>query len=298
MIFECGIISYLGSSENTELRKERWVMQVKQLEWLKKISVFKHIWILTMEWSADEKSEALSIDSRISCIDHPKVPCGDARNVILKDRFYKSDSDFILMLDNDCILYEEQPWHCSGPLFFDEMVKAGIEAFKGVDVIIPHTPQQAPFRHEWERNIQAYEDNLILKLVVDMKPSFMIQRNFAKYNSSEEYYDAEVPILENHQFNIILSGKGYGSYTTQNMILKEMATKAESTTIDYEGDRKASFKHWLTVIYDKWKGEGMAMKDGKVKWQDFIRRNHKIHQKKKKIVIPKETKKSQLERFF
>lgn len=277
----CGVISYLGEAE---VREQRWDMQVKQLEWLKKIDIFESIDIIAMEWTEEEIKFAKDQDERIIIIEYSKMPQGIARNKLL-ERLYESDYDWELILDNDSVLYNR---HMSGNNFFNEIVQSEELWQSAVDVIIPIEPRREPFTAEYKLNKDKVDHNFVFKLTPGMKTSFFIIRNFDKFHKVREYFDESFIMLEDYEKAVDFAFKGYGIYKCKNIVLKEYGTAVSTLPYENNGGRKIFNDKWNEIIYNKWSTKGM-MKDGdKIKSGAFIKECFKKHKKKKDVIIPKE----------
>jgi len=287
------IISYFGEGE---IREKRLEMHWKQLEWIKEIPIFESINILAMEYTEEEIQTFKDFDPRINLIHYDKkMPQGIARNILLKDNVYKSNTDWCLFLDNDSSLYNQ---HMSGINFFKELCETNMDKLKHVDIIVPIDPVQEPFTAEYMKNKTTIDNNIVLKSNPGLKTSFFVMKNFYKHHSIPMYFDERFIMLEDLELACQCAFLGYGVYKTKNMVLKEYGKGLSTLPYDENGGRKAFNDFWALEIYNKWKASGMTIKDGKAEPIKFIRKFYTSSQKPKKIIITKGNKSTPLGNFF
>lgn len=270
------IISYLGSPE---VRDKRWEMQVKQLDWLLDIDFIESINVLAMEWTPEEIEKYKDV---INIIEMDKMPQGNARNFLLA-KFYNSNYDWGLFLDNDAVLYD----HMSGADYFQELCEVPQEALKDVDVIIPIDPRQEPFTADYLRNKDSVDNNLIFKTFPGMKTSFFIIKNFPKSGKEEQYFDESFTILEDYEKAIDLYYHGYAVYKSKNMVLKEYGTNISTLPYEENGGRKKVNDKWREVIYNKWKDAGLKRDGDNIQALAFMKSCCKRNLRPLKISVPK-----------
>ena len=138
-----GVISYLP--ENDLKRRQA---RNQQHEWLKSIFPNHEIVIVAQKYKVTDYID----DNKIKYISFEQgIGPSRARNIILKE-FYDSQEDFLLLLDDDCILYD----YYDGIELLKELDEQPAK-FKGIDNIVCNNPRYLPFKKE------NYKDKNVLK---------------------------------------------------------------------------------------------------------------------------------------
>lgn len=281
MKFSVGIVSYCGEGE---IKEKRLRVHNQQLEWLSKIPIFDEIIVVAMEYNDNEYSE---IDPRIKYIKlEEKVHHCQGRDIILSNHFYNTDSDWILMLDNDAILYD----HFSAGNFFEEMKEIGMEKFQRVDCIQAIDPRQEPFSAYYQKNKDLIDNNIVLHFSPGLKGSLMLIKNFQKHHSFKAWFNPKMTYMGDLEFACNLLENGFSVYKTKNIVLKEMAISESTLPVESDGGRKIVNDKWSKIIYNEYNMNEETI----AKW---MRKKFKVNQFPLKTSIQK-AKKTSLRSFF
>ena len=138
------IVSYFGSRDKPEVRENRKRYHQEQVEWLISQGIKpEDIWVSSKDYDEDDYIKPLTY------FDRPKVDCklppALGRNDLLK-RWYQTDDDWCLVLDNDCVLDQRN----KGNIL--QWLREGND-LDSVDCFVPVNPQapgKGAFNRLWE----------------------------------------------------------------------------------------------------------------------------------------------------
>lgn len=211
------IISWLGNG--TDIRKMRHKNHLEQIQNLQKCGIQPIV--LAQEYEKDEFIEGVTY---IKSTKQPTI--ADARNVLLEE-FYKTDLDFGIFADDDCIFYEGKESYGDSWGIFDLLRNIDYDNFKEVDCFVPIVPIFTPFSKFYEENKALLASNLYFEKNSLMK-GIHFTKNLKKEYSDPIYYNNKVGFIdgtfyggEDNFFAYELISKGYGVYRCRNIIAKE-----------------------------------------------------------------------------
>lgn len=261
-----GQVSYLPRNE---LRTKRSEAARFQIEWFNKI--LPQVRIVSVAQAYDESDY---VDGVFYHEYENGIGAGPARNVILKE-FYNSDYDWLLLCDDDTVLY---PYYS-----VDEFIKEvafNPEKFENIDAISALEPEYYPYKklnYEDRANLTHYKFE---PRVLNSGSATSFIRNIKKYYGKELYYpniDANKGEgREDIEFLIEWLKQGFTWYTMQTMIRKSLCFDKSSI---FGADTKARDKilmHDLDVICERYKYDGITRDiKGKITWANFNNRFNK-----------------------
>jgi hypothetical protein len=251
--FAAYIISFFP--ENLKFRKERRDDLVTVLDWWM-TNTFVPLTLITSNWlQSDFRILGLSIDlSKLVIIDQPGQPIALNRIAAL-GRFYSSEHDWGIMLDDDAMLYDG-PQHNRGPHLFSEMISNGIAAYDGVDVFFPINPQKVGFSPIYAANPALYKAHHVFERNIDLKGSLFVVRNFKKEGKPIVELDPNFTLLgEDRQFALQAVQMGYSVMRCENIVLRELSGSSH-----FDANRTTQMKIGYTRLAHMYASCGLAMK--------------------------------------
>lgn len=272
-----GQVSYLP---NNELRTKRLEAARFQIEWLHKL--LPQVKIVSV---AQAYNEGDYVDGVFYHEYENGIGAGQARNVILKE-FYDSDYDWLLLCDDDTVLY---PYYSADEFIKD--VAFNPKKFYQVDAISALEPEYYPYKklnYEDKYNLDYYKFE---PRVLNSGSATSIIINIKKYYGKEIYYpniDANKGEgREDIEFLIAWLKAGFTWYTMQTMIRKSLCFDKSSI---FGADTKARDKilmHDLDVICERYAQDGITRDvNGKITWKNF---NNRFNHSQKILYIKRET---------
>lgn len=245
-----GIISYFPSHEPD--RSVRKKAHIQQLKWLRGLfGSEQEIHVVAQNYRDGDYVDGISYMP----YEHGIGPA-KARNVILRE-FYKTDEPFLLMLDDDCMLYD---YYDGWKLLLE--IRDNPEKFKGLDNVSASNPRYLPFK---EAN---FKDKNILTHWKFVKRPYNTGAALAVYANVKDvfFYESNDPIKErvseDVDFHIRWIQKGHKAFLCSQWQLKEMSYST-STCFTKEGrveEEKLCVRNML-------KKAGLdIIKNGKIKW--------------------------------
>ncbi len=227
------IISYFGKPEIRENRKR---FHITQLEWCNKHFNKNDISVVYQNYEKDEYNHDLVGNYIDADCSKYKLPPGPARNILL-ERFYKSDEDWAIFIDNDTILDDRN----MGTLH--ELLDLDLSTFGAINAVNPASLGVGAFTKSFEQG--SYKGfNLVDNFIFErcfLHGGFMIIKNFKKHHGVELYFDDGTRLPnsggEDNVFGIdVVTKFGLRVMQCRNIVLKELATKknAASWAIHYD----------------------------------------------------------------
>lgn len=225
-----GIISYLP--EDSAIREQRKSAHQKQLEWLRSILPDTPIYVAQRGYREEDFVDGINYISA-----DPGV--GAARNNLFRE-FYRTDEDFMLILDDDFGLYD----YYGG----DEMLREVNdypEKFMELDLINFSNPTKAGFRKPMMDNREIVEKYYTFNSIASKQVCLAIVKNFKKYYNKEYFFynepTAYSTIAEDYEFIFQLILDGLNAVTGADLIGKVFSNL--STVTDYSKKLSNSKQH-------------------------------------------------------
>lgn len=201
---------------------------------------------------------------------YDKLGVSKARNILLK-KFYDSDSDYLLLLDDDNSFYDY--YNISGLLTSLDKEPSIFTNMK-IDVMRPVEPQYEPFKKENTR--LNCDSNFVFKQAsLSNVTGLFILINFKKYYNKEFYFNEDLKVgigpdseCEIIDFEVNLMREGMNVLCCRNMIQKNSTAQTGLSTV-FEGaeDINQSFK----VMYHNTATRlGIPIESGKVKFSKVL----------------------------
>lgn len=272
-----GQVSYLP---NNELRTKRLEAARFQIEWLHKL--LPQVKIVSV---AQAYSESDYVDGVFYHEYENGIGAGPARNVILKE-FYNSDYDWLLLCDDDTVLY---PYYSADDFIKD--IAFNPEKYRQVDAVSALEPEYYPYKklnYEDKANLTHYKFE---PRVLNSGSATSIIRNVKKYYGTEVYYpnvDANKGEgREDIEFLISWLKWGFNWYTMQTMIRKSLCFDKSSIFGGDTKKRDAILMKDLDVICERYAKDGITRDvNGKITWKNF---NNRFNHSQKTLYIIRET---------
>ena len=200
-----GMISYLPPEP--ELRKKRARNLKNTFEWLDK--EFPGVEVRCV--AQNHALEDLHKDTYYYFF-REGIGAAKSRNILLKD-FYETDDDWMLLLDDDCTLYDYYGWRDLIKLLNEEPECTTLDAIGGVD------PTRSGFRWNILQKRDIFEHNFTFKR--DMKGmQFLLLRNLKKKYNKEIYFTEQEHVHEDVIFLKELQIEGFRVAASEDMIYK------------------------------------------------------------------------------
>jgi hypothetical protein len=285
MSFAAFITSFL-SIDDLELRRVRSEVVQRQINWW-----LEHTEVPVFVTSMNYEPSDYLVHPRLTYVDTLPMKANPARKLAF-ERFYESDYDFGIFMDDDAILYNKEQ-HNSGAKLFAEM-SAHIEDYKSIDVFFPVNPQKIGFNPLWDKTkpvsttvaVEALQTtNHVFKRSMDLKGSMFIVRNFRKFGMTEVYPDPEFNWQDDTKFAIECVAAGHTVLQCENIILHEISGKASNFAAN-PSDRIPHMKAGNTRIAEEFAHLGLRM-DGDSHLLDRTEFLKKTWIRPKRFVIPK-----------
>jgi hypothetical protein len=265
-----GIISYLP---NNELRAKRLQASRTQIEVLHKLFNEHKITIVAQNYADDDY---LNDDNIIYRRYSEGIGAGAARNVLLEE-FYKSDYDWLFILDDDTIFY---PYYNYEDFIYE--IESNPEKFRDVDAVSAVEPEYHPYKklnYEDKANLTHYKFE---PRDLNSGSATSILRNVKKYYDVEVYYPntdaSKGEGCEDIEFHLDWLLKGFNWYTLDTLIRKSLCFSQSSIFGTDAQARNDILAQDLAMIVGKYKDYGLRLNDrGKVVWKDFNIMHNKSH---------------------
>lgn len=261
-----GIISYLPSDVST--RSKRIQSHAKEMKRLNELYPDVDIVEINQHY---EPSDIKFFD-RIGCNGKRnyihnmsgKLGISGARNFLLK-QFYESDKDFIMLMDDDTMIY---PYYDSSRFLKDLYDNVSP---RSVGIIRPLNPVIQPFKLENYKRRDEIHDFWVLNTSMGIMPGGMIiLSNIKKYHGVEIYFDENMRSYEGEGYedlDFVFQLRRYNipSHRCSQIITNPLSN--DSSVMFAGKDRKALHLQNLKSTYDRYTDIGLEYQilNGKMK---------------------------------
>jgi hypothetical protein len=272
-----GQISYLP---NTEVRAKRLEASRFQIEFMRKLLPNERITVVAQAY---DDSECVFDDVEYIRFENG-IGAGIARNRIL-EIFYKSDYDWLLLLDDDTVFYEYYNYE----RFIHEILY-NPEKFSEIDAVSAVEPEYHPYKKlnfEDRANLTHYKFE---PRELNSGSATSIIRNIKKYYNKDWYYPqtdaSKGQGREDIEALLEWLKMGLNWYTMDTWIRKSLCFDKSSI---FGTDTKARDKllmHDLDVVCGKYSDCGLQRNiNGKITWGAF---NERYNRSKKVLYIERD----------
>lgn len=249
------IISYFGRSEIRENRKR---FHQQQLIWASNNFKKEDIYIASQAYNVDEYNHDI-VGNYVDCLfTHCSNSTGPARNVLLK-RFYESDEDYAIFVDNDSILDERN----MGSL--QELLRLDISSFGLITPVYPAQLGTGAFTKSFETGIYKgfnLKNNFVFERCL-ARGNFMIIKNFKKHHNTEIWFDdgTKTPGSggEDNIFGVdIVTKLNLKVMLCRNLVIKELATGKNSASWSFSNssnphrDMESKYKENMQTLFSEY----------------------------------------------
>ena len=265
-----GIISYFPDSEFREKRKQ---VHYEQIKWLKELyGNEQEINVVAQNYHEDDYLEGINYVKS-------EKPLGATRcRNILLEKFYDTDNDYILMLDDDTLIY---PYYKMDILMKEFQTKPE-KYIKDIDMVVANYPAYQPFKqamYDDPKNKTCYK--FIPKPhIVGM--ALMFFKNLRKYYDKKMFFNENMVLppdfqltMEDTEFGIACMIEGLKCYQVCGLITKS-PNWSISTVYTDEDKRLDINKKSIEFIIDKYKDYGIIRREyGRMDTKYFNKKYHK-----------------------
>lgn len=273
-----GIISYLP---DTEIRIKRYNTHKKQVAWLQELYPDCEIWVVAQNYREEEYLDGVNYFTYSEGIGPSK-----ARNVLL-GLLYSSEENFMLLADDDSIIY---PYY-NMEEFMRLFAQDDNGCLDGVDWVVAVDPEVRPFK----KSIFIDKSNLthfkLSRKPMGLGTSLGFIRNIRKHYGQTIYY--------NEDLNPCGGGLGYEDieFCIRWMLEKRTLYVADawikkspmwnkSTIFTDKGDRADNKKPSLKLVLEQYARFGITFKDNRLISKEF---NNSFNQTEPRMYIPRPT---------
>lgn len=257
-----GIISYFPPDEPD--RSARKKAHRQQLSWLRGLfGKDQAIHVVAQNYDEGDYAENIIYTS----FEHGIGPA-KARNVILRD-FYKTSEPFLLMLDDDCMLYD----YYDGWKLLLEM-RDNPEKFKGLGCVAASNPRYLPFKGENFKDKRVLTHWKFTKRPYNTRAPLAVYSNVKDMFFDKENNPIEKRISEDVDFHIRWIQRGYKAFICPQWQVKDMSY---STSTCFTKENR--IEEEKLCVRNMLKKAGLdIVKDGKIKWTslDSANRTDKV----------------------
>ena len=220
------IISYLGTS-NVEKRLQ---IHDRQLDWAHSQNLSPIVY--AQHYTDDQYRNNVTYIKNNGML-HRQT---EARNILL-EHFYKSDDDFAVFADNDCYLYQGSKYGYNDT-FIKTFTNIPLSNLEHIDLFTAINPKNQPFTKDFAENAKLYEDYWRFTPNYIASGLFVL-KNLKKHYDMELYFDnnfirpdRSIIACEDQDFPIQLIHKNLGTYTCNNIVMKEEGSNTSTWTVD------------------------------------------------------------------
>lgn len=263
-----GIISWLPDDEIKRVNRKEYVQ--KQHEFLTNFLKINSKDIICV--AQNYKKEDNYLDYNYIKIDEGIGP-SKARNIIL-DKFYNSDYDYLLCLDDDIIFYD---YYNIKDLIHE--IDDNSNRFYKLDMITGVYPKYYPFKKNNQEDPNILTHYTFIPREINTPGSFTIIRNINKtYNKKIFYREMDLFKFEGREdmtFLVDWLKSGLNAYTCKQLILKDFGD-GYSTLFSKDKDK---YKEEVLVCMNNFLKLHDIKRDlkGNIQWKDF----NKVYNKSK-----------------
>ena len=277
---QIGIISYLP---DTEFREKRKQVHCDQISWLRQLyGNNQEIYVVAQNYEENDY-----LDNLIYHKANKPLGGSIARNIILK-RFYESDEDYLLILDDDTMIY---PYYHMD-IMMKEFQTVPSKYLEEIDMTVASYPAYKPFKKVIFNDPQ---NKFMYKFVPKphiINMSLMFLKNLKKYYDKEIYFDEKMVLppdfeltMEDTEFGLACIVEGMKCYQAECLIAK-CPNWNTSTIYKDESKRLDKNKKSIEYIIEKYKNYGILRREyGRM---DTKRFNKAFHKAKQILYIPRE----------
>lgn len=269
-----GIISWLPDDETKRIDRKSYIQ--KQYEFL---TTFLQIDAKDIICVAQNYKDEDYLDYNYIKIDEGIGP-SKARNIIL-DKFYNSDYDYLLSIDDDIIFYD---YYNIKDMF--EEIDNDNEKFKKLDLICGLFPQYYAFKEANQKDPNILTHYTFKKREINTPGGFIIMKNIKKYYEKVLYY-REMDLFkfegrEDMSFLVDWLKLDLGAYVCNQLIMKNLG--AQQSTL-YSKD-KNKYKEEVLVCMNNFLKLHNIHRDlkGNIMWKEF---NKQYNKSQEYIAIPR-----------
>lgn len=242
------IISWFGNRDDTDLRTKRKEFHLRQIEWCKSHNL--EIIVYAQDYDEDDYVKDVTYIKNTGDL----LPPGHARNKLL-EHYYKTDDDFAVFADNDCVLYE-LPQHKDSIDFVERMRKLDMAEFDSIGLIVPLNPARTAFSQDIGKAI--YDDNYTFRRYARVGGGLLFVKNLQKHAKLTPYFDegnfgfedGEVLPGEDSDFAYSLWKLGHGAYMTNHAIMHEYG-RSNSTWIQDDSKRYDKYVEFFVPLMNE-----------------------------------------------
>ena len=235
-----GIISYLPDTRD---RIYRLLIHKFQLEWLRKHFPSIEIIVAQRGYNEDDFQQGIHYIPA-------KIGVAGARNSLL-EYFYQSNEDFMLMMDDDIILYD----YYDGINLINE-IHTNPYKFSKLDCVNSINPTKAGFKKAMIDSKELVELNYTFIKPSSKQVQFALYKNFKKYYDKEPYFleqahDFETnytKLAEDYIFIYELLLNNYNVFSCRDWIQK--GGGGNISTISPEGDVQEVNNFHKDILYN------------------------------------------------
>lgn len=265
MSITIGQISYLPDNE---LRSKRLEEARFQLDYLNKLLPNTPIHRVCQNY---EFNEVDTKGNYIYTMFAQGIGPAKARNIILES-FYRSDYDWLLLVDDDTVWYEYYKYE-----EFIRDVSNNEKKFEGVDAISAVEPEYHAYKksnYQDRANLTHYK---FIPRDLGSGSATTLIRNIKKFYNKEIYYPDIDPVsgngLEDVEFHMAWLKEGFTWYTMQTWIRKSLCFNKSTIWDENSEERVAKLKTCLRNLCERHKEDGLYMTDrNTVSWKEFNNR--------------------------
>lgn len=235
-----GIISFLPIGEG---RQKRLSFIKKQYEWLRSIFKDKTFNIVAMNYEEDDYIR----DRNINYIKSQPLKPSSARNILL-EKFYSSNEDYMLIMDDDIMLYD---YYDANSLLLE--IDSEPKKFFMIDMIVGNNPIYLPFKKQnwvdrdnirkyWKFKQAPFNNGLPLAIIKNIKKHKGISLFFIELEKVKAHEDID--------WNFRWAIKGFTRYVCTCWQIKDLG-------------------HNFSTIFSKNREEGKGWLENTLKIQPF-----------------------------
>lgn len=249
----------------------RYPIHLRQLDRLRKHG-FKKFMICQTDYPEEAlldspDIEYLNVYDFSQELDRPNI--ASARNYLL-EKFYDSDEDFGLFLDDDISLREGKEYLDSEK--FLELIQ-NAQSLSSVDCFTVATEGWEDFRAAW-RNKKLFKENLVFQHNPNMAGHLICVRNLNKYYGIKHFFkESWCPTAtglcgEDVVFSLELARLGLGCYTLMNCVKQD---DGDDNSTWLEGTRQENVEKFRKNLI---RAYGLRTdSNGNIMWDDLVHPN-------------------------
>lgn len=241
---QIGIISYLPSE--VAIREKRKSFISAQLSWLRGIfPMTKPITVVAQGYNEEDYHHDFG---EMEYIESNPVGPAEARNILLR-KFYKTDDDYFLLLDDDFALYD----YYDGDNLLRE-IESNPKKFIGLlDMIVGNNPVYLPFKKKnWadRKNISLYWK--FKRTQINSGMPIAVVKNAAKYFEKMYFFNQGVQFHEDIDFTIQWVMGGHNRYQCEQWQYRDLGHTASTIFTKERKEEKQWFYNTISSYPSSW----------------------------------------------